>query len=185
MAADVRDLIVSSITAVTVAVEATPDSAWDEPTPCREWTVSAVVQHLIDEAVEQVRAVTGRAVETVGPDHADLPLSWREAAAAAAEAWSHADLDRQLETTSGPISCGEYAEWVLLELVVHRWDVQRGAGTGIEVDGAALSHVLDWAEAHKVELERSGSFDPPVRVESEYAVDRLMALLGRDPRLSS
>jgi uncharacterized protein (TIGR03086 family) len=185
MPTDVRDLIVSAITAMTVAVDHVPESAWDAPTPCRGWTVRDVIEHITKEQIEGSRVLAAEREKAAGLQVAESPReAWRHAAELSTVAWTNADLDRRLALTSGPMRCGDYAEVALLELVVHRWDVQRGAGAGLEVDGAAVSHVLDWAQTNLPDLEAGGGFDPPVEVESEYAVDQLMALLGRDPRVS-
>jgi uncharacterized protein (TIGR03086 family) len=186
VATDIRALIVSAVTAMTVAVDQVPDTAWDQPTPCPGWTVRDVVDHVTREQTALSRALTsqpGDVSATAIEEGEDVASAWRQTAAEATEAWADADLDRPLDLPSGPTTVADHAELVLLNLVVHRWDVQRGAGTGIEVDGAAVTHVLEWALAHPAELEATGGFAPAVDVESEYADDRLMALLGRDPRL--
>ncbi|MDP9221068.1 MAG: TIGR03086 family metal-binding protein [Actinomycetota bacterium] len=184
---DVRQLILSAIPAFTSTVLAVPDDAWDNPTPCEDWTVRDLVNHMTSEHLWAPRILHGETIEEVGSAYdgdvlGDDPTeAWRTAARASAEAWAYTDLGVKVHLSYGLIPAGDYAEQVLVDLAVHRWDLQRGANVGEAMDGAVVLHVLDYVRDQADSYGASGLFDPPVPTESEYAHDQLIALAGRDP----
>jgi uncharacterized protein (TIGR03086 family) len=184
---DVRQLILSAIPAFTTNVLAVPADAWDNPTPCEQWSVRDLVNHMTAEHLWAPRLLRGDTVEDVGSAYEgdvlgdDPAEAWRAAARASAEAWAYADLSAKVHLSSGPTPAQDYAEEMLLDLAIHRWDLQRGAGVGEAMDGAvvehAMAHLRDQAESYAA----SGLFAAPVHTDSEYAHDQLLALAGRDP----
>jgi uncharacterized protein (TIGR03086 family) len=184
---DVRELILSAIPAFSTAVLAVPDDAWDKTTPCAEWTVRDLVNHVTAEHLWAPRLLRGDTVDEVGSAYdgdvlGDDPAgAWRAAARTSAEAWAYADLSANVHVSSGPIPATDYAEEMLVDLAVHRWDLQRGASVGEAMDGAVVLHVLGYVRERIDAYAASGLFAPAVPTESEYAHDQLLALVGRDP----
>jgi uncharacterized protein (TIGR03086 family) len=184
---DARQLILSAIPAFTTAVLAVPDDAWDKTTPCEEWSVRDLVNHVTAEHLWAPRLLRGDTVEEVGSAYdgdvlGDDPAgAWRAAARASAEAWAYADAAVNVHVSSGLMSATDYAEEMLVDLAIHRWDLQRGADVGEAMDGAVVLHVLDYVRERIDSYAASGLFAPPVPTESEYAHDQLLALVGRDP----
>jgi uncharacterized protein (TIGR03086 family) len=131
------------------------------------------------------RLLKGETIEDVGDAYdgdvlGDDPYdAWRSAAHASAEAWAYADPSAPVHLSSGLSTVAAYGEEILLDLVVHRWDVQRGAGVGEALDGAAVTHLLEQYADHTNGF--GGGFRSPVPTDSEYAHDRLIAKTGRDP----
>jgi uncharacterized protein (TIGR03086 family) len=186
---DVRELILSAIPAFTTTVLAVPPEAWSAPTPCDEWTVRDVVNHVTAEHLWVPRLLRGATIEEVGTAYDGDVLgeepaeAWRSAARGSAEAWAYADLAGKVHLTAGTTTVAEYAEQMLLDLAVHRWDLQRGARVGEGLDGAVVSHVLEHVRPRVAEYVAMGLFKPPVATDSEYAHDQLIALTGRNPNL--
>ena len=184
---DVRDLIESAITGFTAVVIDIPDDAWDNPTPCDGWTVRDVVNHVTGEQLWAARILSGQTVDQVGAALdgdllGDDPIAaWSTAATESAAAWATADLDGRVLLSAGLTPTAEYAEQLLTDLAVHRWDLQRGSGVGGGMDGAVVEHVFAHLRGHPDEYSESAGFGPPVETDSEYAHDQLLARLGRDP----
>lgn len=182
---DVRPLILSAIPAFTSAVSDIPPAAWDRPTPCERWTVRDVVNHMTSEHLWAARLLRGATIEEVGTAYdgdvlGDDPYAaWRSAARASAEAWAYADPNGKVHLSSGTSTVAAYGEEMLLDLVIHRWDVQRGADVGEALDGAAVQHLMDYY-ADRTDGFGDG-FAPAVPTDSEYAHDHLIARTGRDP----
>ena len=180
-------LIHSGIIGFTANVEVIPDTAWENPTPCEDWTVRDLVNHMTAEHLWAPRLLAGETIEDVGTAYdgdvlGDDPVAaWRAAADRSAAAWAAADLDRPVHLSSGVVPARQYAEEMLVDLAVHRWDLQRGAGTGAGMDGATVEHVLTRVKEHPEEFSGTSAFKDPVEVESDMAHDHLLALLGRDP----
>jgi hypothetical protein len=68
---------------------------------------------------------------------------------------------------------------MLLDLVVHGWDVARGAGLDETLNPAAAAHVLSYVEVHAKEWEAAGVFAAPVDLDADDLVTRLLGCTGR------
>lgn len=165
-------------------VAAVPDDRWDAPSPCDEWTVADVVRHVAttqNEFLERQSLPTGSAPEGASP--AD---QWRAASAAMQAAVD----DPAIAATSydgyfGPTTIGETIDtFYAMDLVVHGWDVARGAGLHdlepLDPDDMARSREKMAAVGDTVRM--AGIFGEPVPVPDDASEqDRYLAWTGRRP----
>src|SRR5437870_13590763 len=66
MATDVRDLFVKASTLYGEAVHQIREDQWHMPTPCTEWDVRALMQHLVNEQLWVPPLLEGKTIEQVG-----------------------------------------------------------------------------------------------------------------------
>ncbi|WP_051772862.1 TIGR03086 family metal-binding protein [Saccharothrix sp. NRRL B-16314] len=162
---------------------------WDWGTPCKEWTVRELVNHLVHEQLWAPELLAGCTIEQVGDrfDGDQLgedPLhSWVLAAAAAREAWiAPKALQKSVHLSSGKEPAIEYGWQMTTDLAVHAWDLARAIGVDERIDPDVAEVVLDYIEPNAESWAASGLFDPPVPVSADAdAQTRLIALLGRTP----
>lgn len=121
------------------------------PTPCPEYDVGTLVDHLVGagwRAVELGRGETPTGAEFPHIELADAPAQLREAGAGAATAWT---VDRLAATTTMP--WGEtYTGLVLVdmylsELVAHAWDLAVATGQTPRCDEDLAASALAAARA--------------------------------------
>jgi uncharacterized protein (TIGR03086 family) len=178
LAALVRTL---DVTATLVA--GIGDDGWDAPTPCSGWTVRALVEHVVDIERLVTARLTGAPDPTtdalVTPDAvarhgADLLAAFRRPGAL------DGDVAMLVGVVPGPVA----VELQITEYLVHGWDLARATGQPVDVlpaDLAERSLAFTRGALARVSPERS-PFAPPVAVDDAApAIDRLVALLGRDP----
>ncbi|WP_206053667.1 TIGR03086 family metal-binding protein [Nocardioides iriomotensis] len=167
------------------------------PTPCPDWTVADLVDHIAGLTL----AFTAAATKTdlpggAGPraNGSDLPDGWRERIGAdlavLAEAWAKQDA-YEGTTMAGPVEMpGDAAGLVALdEVVVHGWDLARATGQPYDADLAAVEAVTRFVASFEPpdggtpDADTGGGlFGPPVAVPAHaHPVDRLAGLTGRDP----
>ena len=170
-------------------VHQVPASRWDASTPCTDWSVRDLVNHVTGEQLWAPHLLRGETLEQVGDRYDgdvlgdDPRTTWDEAAARALEAWrTLAREGLEVHTSVGLMPVEEYAEQMHLDLVVHGWDLARGAGLDATIPDEAAAHVLAHVEPRIDDYSGYGIFAPPVAVESDSAGDRLLGMLGRDPR---
>ena len=182
------ELILNALADFGSRVRAVPAGRWDAPTPCREWTVRDLVNHLVGEHLWAAHLLRGETPDEVGDRYdgdlvgEDPVAAWASAEESSMAAWKALDsLDQPVSVSAGQTSAGAYAEEMLLDLVVHGWDLARGAGQDEAMDRAAVAHVLDFASANADSWKDAGIFAPPIEITSTDPQDRLLALLGRDP----
>ena len=184
---DAITLMPQAFTALSERVHAVPSERWDHDTPCTEWTVRDLLNHLTAEHLWAADLLDGRTIEEVGDRYdgdvlgGDPASAWDRAAEASRTRWGTTPPDREVDLSWGPTPALEYAEQMLGDLVVHGWDLARGAGLDERMPLEAVEHVLAYARDRIGGWSGSGMFAAPVDVDSDDPQDQLVALFGRRP----
>ncbi|MGH3775814.1 MAG: TIGR03086 family metal-binding protein [Pseudonocardiaceae bacterium] len=168
-------------------VRAVRPDQWRDPTPCTEWDVRALVDHLVVEQLWAPLLLDGATIEGVGDRFdgdqlgGDPVAAWESAAAAAREAFAAPGaLRRSVALSYGHRPADEYCHEMTMDLTVHAWDLARAIGADERLDEDLVRDVLGFIEPRVEELVGTGLFAPPVAVgEDADAQARLLALLGR------
>lgn len=164
------------------------DGQWSRPTPCADWTVRDLLNHLTSEHLWAPHLLRGETLEAVGDRYAgdvlgeDPAGAWRRAIAGSVLAWSQADPAGSVHTSMGQIPVQDYASQMLVDLTVHAWDLARAVGLRPHLVADAVEAALAYEKPRVDGGEVPGIFAAPVATDSESRVDQLVALLGRDPR---
>lgn len=178
-------------------IEGVPDRMLGEPTPCDEYTLGDLLDHVQSFA----RAFTAAArKDTAGMtagrapgDASRLGDDWRARIPrdldALAESWRDPGAWTGMTKAGGIDLPGELAGLIALdELVVHGWDVARASGQDFELDGESLDTVYGFVKQFSgagQEAAREGMFGPEVPVSDAASVlDRIVGITGRDPAWS-
>lgn len=160
---------------------------WHDATPCAEWDVRELVNHLVVEQLWAPLLLNGATVEDVGDRFdgdqlGDDPVTaWASASAAAREAFAAPGaLRRSVELSYGRRPAEGYCQEMTMDLTVHAWDLARAIGADEQLDGELVSDVLAFIEPQVDQLVATGLFAPPIEVgEDADTQTRLLALLGR------
>lgn len=181
-------------TNLSAVISAVSDEALDLPTPCRDYAVRDLLDHIAGLTI----AFGGAAVKASG-DSADmgpqgngsnLGPDWRYDVARDLDgltlAWRDPAAWEGMTRVGGQDLPGEVAGTVCFgELTVHGWDLAAATGLPYEADPAGLEPLLGLVSqvfGHGQEAARGTAFGPAVPVpESAPALDRALGLLGRDP----
>jgi uncharacterized protein (TIGR03086 family) len=164
------------------------EDQWDNPTPCAEWSVRDLLNHMTAEALWAPHLFAGERLETVGDRYegdvlGDDPRgAWSAAARRERAALAEPDvLAGTTHTSMGELPTREYAVQRLTDLVVHRWDLARGTGQDAAIDETVAGFLYEQARRYG-DLAATGVFGPAVEVDDDAGpVERLLALLGRQP----
>jgi uncharacterized protein (TIGR03086 family) len=184
------------VTAFTVAqagfdrqVHAIRPEHWSSATPCTEWTVRDLLNHLVSEHLWAPWLLNGATLADVGDRFdgdqlgADPVGSWESAAAGSREAFTRPGaLDRNVHTGRGPMPGTSYGWEMVTDLAVHSWDLGRAIGGDVQIDQDLVTTIYDWVLPYIGQWEGMGFFAPPVEVPAGADVQaKLIALLGRTP----
>lgn len=162
---------------------------WDDPTPCSDWNVRDLVNHLVGEHLWAPHLLKGETLAAVGDRFdgdvvGDAPVAvWEQAGSASRSAFHRKGaLQGDVHVTGGRTPATEYAWQMTTDLTVHGWDLARGIGVRSrmpdELADAVYGHIAPQAGS----WHEAGIFDPPVPVPDDAVPqDRLVALLGRRP----
>jgi uncharacterized protein (TIGR03086 family) len=175
-------------------VLAVPDSLLSEPTPCPEYTLGDLLDHVGGFARAFTAAATKAPeaeVEAPRPgDASQLEDGWRTRIArdlrGMADAWRDPQAWTGMTKVGGVDLPGEAAGVIGLdELVVHGWDVARASRQPYDCDTASLEAIMGFValDSPMGQLARSnGIFGPPVELPAAGPLlDRVIGLTGRQP----
>ncbi|HEY6378397.1 MAG TPA: TIGR03086 family metal-binding protein [Candidatus Dormibacteraeota bacterium] len=166
-----------------------PDQ-WRASTPCAEWDVRALVQHVVNECRWIRPLIEGRTIAEVG-DRLDGDLlgadpdgAWRDAYAEALASIAPPEaLSGAVHLSFGDRTGDQYISQVACDVAIHTWDLARGTGGDDHLDpevvAAAQAEVDGWGP--DIDAWRAaGVFGPAV--ESPAGADaqtRLLGMVGR------
>jgi uncharacterized protein (TIGR03086 family) len=183
------DLLAVARERAVPVVRAVPDEALSAPTPCADYDVKGLVNHLFQVVVEfQKLAAKGESDFSTTPDRVGAGPDWRERFAEETDrlvaAWSAPGAE---EGTAGAwqMPARLVGSMALLDLTVHAWDLARATGQEYRADDG-MEPVLEQLAGTVAELaptaRSTGVFAEPVPVaEGAPAFERLLGQTGRDP----
>lgn len=160
------------------------EDQWSAPTPCSEWNVSRLVDHLIgmnrvftallDDAPPPPRPPAGH----VEPDPVG---AYGESAHALLRAFARpGTLDRHYAGPLGSASGAERLQIRLYDLLAHGWDLARATGQPVDLPDDLAEQSLAFARVQLAGQSRAGRFGPALDTHNdEPAIERLVAFLGR------
>lgn len=179
-------LLEGAAIAARPVVHGVRDARLGDPTPCSDYDVQALLDHLVHVVVSfQALAAKGTADFTTTPRYTGGGSDWRsrfdEETARLVEAWAAPDA---LEGTSQGMGMPQrtVAGMALGDLTVHAWDLARATGQDFTPYGPGLPVLLEiWRELAPTG-RKMGVFGEPFPVpEGASPFDELLALSGRDP----
>src|SRR5262245_40212187 len=151
-------------------------------TPCREFDVAALTDHLMNSIT-----VIGGAAGAEFPERDRSDSVERQvvlAARPALDAWHKRGLDGVVPFGQGGEAPAKMMAGILsLEFLVHAWDYAKSAGRDVAAPDALSDYVLGVAKTIITPEGRSNAgFDDPIDVAADArALDRLVAYTGRQP----
>ena len=188
MTTDPVDQLCVAIDATGVLISAVREDQWAAPTPCPEWTVRDLVGHMVTSNYAFVRILGGTAPEAPGgadslrPD-AGLVDAYRDSAAALVGAFRQPGvLDRVHTVPIGPVPGIAALHLRITEVLVHGWDLARATGQDAVFPEDLAEQELAFSRSKLGDIPAGRTpFAPPQPVPGDApAIDRLVALLGRD-----
>ena len=150
----------------------------DRATPCSEFTVDELTEHLLDTLVS-LGEMAG--AELSRPEGVDAEERVAVLAAEVIEAWRRRGLDGLARSPFGEAPAPVLAGIVAVELLVHAWDFAQATGAVITVSDEVVAFVTGLAE-RVVPGARGRAFadEAPAPAEAD-ALTRLAAYTGRTP----
>jgi uncharacterized protein (TIGR03086 family) len=187
MTTDVRTLYHRAMDTFGGHVHAVRDDQWASPTPCSEWEVRPLVNHVVGENRWAVPLFAGGTIDQVGDRFdgdllgSDPAAAWDDSAAAAIAAVDDpAAMERIVHLSFGDFPGREYAMQLLADLVVHGWDLARSIGADERIDPELVDVCRTWFAGVADAYRSVGAVAarPPVPADAD-AQAQLLADFGR------
>jgi len=166
-------------------LEAVPRESLSGPTPCSDWDLATLINHLVHAQDLFVRFATGNAPSGVveDPVAGDFVAAYAAAAARIREAVSRKGFDEEvLDLPFGAFTGAFLIEFVSLETLTHTWDIAVATSQATDFAAGPSQHLLEVATRMMDATRDTGNENFAARQpppEGATDVDRLAAYLGR------
>lgn len=180
---ELRELMVPAAETAIAVVEGVGPGMLSAPTPCTEFDVRALLDHLAGWTGEVALAAARKEQPPESPD--TDPATYGRHARAAAVAWSQpAAWEGEAGlSAAGTMPAGFIGGIVFGEFMLHGWDLAVATGQKFAPDeetvAALHAHLTRMADMAR---QQGGVFGPEVPVPADAPLfDRALGLAGRDP----
>jgi uncharacterized protein (TIGR03086 family) len=181
------DSFQEAVAAFQAHVESIREEQWSGATPCSEWDVRALVNHVAGELRWIPPLLEGKTIADVGDSLSgdllgdDPKGAWSAAAKEAIAASSQPGTEgRTVHLSYGDRPADAYIGEVAGDIVVHTWDLARGIGADDRLDPGLVEFAQTTLEPQVEAVRAAGFFGPEVEVgPGADAQTRLLALTGR------
>ncbi len=182
---DVYELHRKAVETFAQKVEQVAVDQWDQPTPCSDWDVRALVNHVVNEERWVKPLVDGKTIEEVGSSLdgdllGDDPVGATAAAGSeAVVAFDEGETD-VVHLSFGDTPVGEYAMQMVADHVIHSWDLAAATGQNRLLDPELVNAVADWFAPQEDVWRQAGAIGPRFDAGGDPQTD-LLAAYGRNP----
>ncbi|WP_448624346.1 TIGR03086 family metal-binding protein [Geodermatophilus sp. URMC 64] len=159
---------------LAVLLDDVPRAALGDGTPCEQWTVRDLVDHIVAAPTRFTRMVRGEPIDWSAPTPSagdDPAAAFRSHADELVRAW------RDRDAGNAPVAL----DWLCAEFAVHTWDLAEATGrsTGA-LDAEVAERGLAFMQANLTEDNRSVAFGPEQPApDGADAYQRAAAFAGR------
>jgi uncharacterized protein (TIGR03086 family) len=187
MPADQAELHRRAVEEFGARVRAVADDQWELPTPCADWNVRQLVNHLVYENRWTVPLMNGGTIAEVGDRYegdllGDHPMrAWDESSAEAVQAvGADGALERIVDLSSGPTPATEYVSQLFADHLIHAWDLAQAVGADERLDPELVAACAAWFEEMEPVYRSIGAIgERPETPPDSDAQTRLLAAFGR------
>ena len=172
----------------TARVAAVGPEQWSLPTPCEDWDVRTLVNHVVGEDAWTVPLMHGATIDEVG-DRLDGDLlgddPHRAARDAAAEATRAVGEELapggKVHLSYGDEDMTEYVAQLAADHLIHGWDLAVATGGDTALDDDLVEAVATWFAEREEMYRAAGVIAGRVEADGDPQA-QLLARFGRDPR---
>ncbi|GAA3691520.1 TIGR03086 family metal-binding protein [Nonomuraea antimicrobica] len=160
-------------------VESLGEDEFGLPTPCSEYDVRALVNHL-EWGATLFESVAGDGPFV--PQKEEFTGDFRERAERMLAAWERPEAWEGASEAMGGMPKPVVANLALTDFAAHGWDLARATGRSYEVEEDTARAMLAFATQMAPMGRERGAFGEEVAVPGDApAFDRFLGVIGRDP----
>ena len=183
----IRELYLAATSSTLRIIKNIRPGVWNNPTPCKEWNLRVLVNHLIGENAWVAELFAGKTIAQVngrldgdltGEDPIKAYVDTAGAARAAIEAPGSMEFICHLGAGDAPGS--RYATELFIDTVIHAWDIAKGSDQDATLDPDLVKVCYEMVAPMAGILRRSGAFGSVVRIADDADLQtKLLAVAGR------
>jgi uncharacterized protein (TIGR03086 family) len=168
-------------------IDSAGSGAWQGQTPCSDWDVRTLVNHLTYENKWTAPMLGGATVTEIGDRYegdllGDDPVgAFATASREALDAAAHKDTTDIVHLSFGDYPAGEYLYQLAADHLIHGWDLAAATDGDRRFDPEVVAAVADWFADRETMYRAGGAIGPRADSSGDDPQDRLLAAFGRDP----
>ncbi len=162
------------------------DNQLSNPTPCTEWDLKTLLNHVVYELSWVPDLLAGKTVAEVGSVYdgdllrGDWLGAWHRALTAAEEAVGSANLSSVVHLSYGDVPAEDYIREIGADVAVHGWDVSQSEMCNLIMAEDLARAIYDYYYPRRAELNEGNLFGPALETSPNDTIQtRMLALLGR------
>jgi uncharacterized protein (TIGR03086 family) len=188
---DGAELFSQCLAQATSVVKQVRPEQFANATPCDDWHVRDLVDHLMAELRAVPKLLGGETIQStadndesdegvVSETDNDLSFDWQIAADAAENASSQADPEELAHTVGGDVSNDVYLCRIATDLLIHAWDLAVAIGMPIAFALDSALAAYDHSLSPDFAMQPDDACAPPHSIdENAPPQSKLLALYGR------
>jgi uncharacterized protein (TIGR03086 family) len=187
--ADERTLYLRASEVFDARVHGVGEQQWESPTPCTDWNVRQLVNHVTVEDLWVPALLAGRTMQDVGDAFdgdqlgTDPLASWTSALTGARDAVNEPGAtSRTVHLSYGREDATEYLMQLFADHLVHAWDLAQATGGDSTLPADLVDACATWFAARESLYRKFGIIGPrPAATSEDDAQTQLLAAFGRAP----
>ena len=188
---DQIDLLERAAHAANHVVSGVKADQLGDPTPCREWTVRNLLNHMVGTAEVFASAVAGEKANInpfgTPPDDVigdDPQARYADASTRMVTAWRKRGLDGTVTLVRGEMPAPAACTIAMCDHLAHGWDLAQATGQQLQIDDEVIEAAWEFTQANMGPAGRGPGkpFAEAVEVSPDAPrLAQLMAFMGRTP----
>lgn len=186
---DLKQLFAKTVESAAGCVKHVRVDEYNDPTPCSEWNLKQLLNHLVYELVWVPPLLEGQTIEQVGDKFegdllGDDPVgAWQKAADEAVTAVNAVELDATVHVSYGDIPASKYIMEMANDVQIHGWDVGQAIHCSVMFDEQVAQQIYDTLSPHIQSFRDGGFVGPEIEVPEDAPIQtKLLAIMGRRDR---
>ena len=183
---DITELHRKAVENFAQKVQQVSVNQWGAPTPCTDWDVRALVNHVVGEELWVKPLADGKTIEDVGSAFDgdvlgdDPRVVAAETATEAIESFDERVPEAGMVHLSfGETPIAEYAMQLTADHLIHGWDLAAATGQNRIMDPELVATVAAWFATQEDAWRAAGAIGPRVDATGDPQTD-LLAAFGRN-----
>jgi uncharacterized protein (TIGR03086 family) len=181
------ELYVTAMTGTSRYIDGVSADQLHAATPCAEWDVKQVVNHIVGENLWAAELLQGKTIAQVGSrldgdlTGDDPAAAYRRSVRIATDAVSAPGaMQATCHLSFGDFSGSDYVAQLFMDTLIHGWDIATATGQDTRLDPQLVAVCLPIAQQFTTMARGSGAFGDELPVSSDADPQtRLLAIVGR------
>lgn len=184
-----KDLFTNSIKQTTQCVKQIKIDHLSNKTPCSEWNLKELLNHMVYELLWMPDLLQGKTVAEVGDKYDGDVLgnapkqAWETASKEALAAVEAADLTAPTHLSYADVPVSRYITEMAGEILIHGWDLGQSINCSVIFDKDVAEEVYRFYASNIKGLRDGGFVGKSVDVPEDASIQvKLLAMMGRRDR---